>query len=145
MTRIQLTDNFYLDEFVPKEIFNQWGDKARYFIDPKIPVLMQAVRDHFGKSMTINNWYHAGQFNNRGFRHPHSETGGALSQHKMGRATDSNVEGLTSDEVAKEIIKEFKKFKPYGLTTIENPAFTKGWTHLDIRWTGLDTILQVNP
>jgi hypothetical protein len=145
MKRIQLTENFYLDEFIPKEVYDQFGERAKIFLDPRLPILMEAIRDHFGKGIIINNWATGGTFNNRGFRHPHSGTGGTLSQHKFGRACDYNVDGVLDMEVDKEMIKEFKKFAPLGLTTIENPLFTTGWTHIDTRWTGLDTILQVNP
>lgn len=145
MERIKLTKNFYLDEFIPKEVYEQFGERSKQFLDPRLPLLLQAIRDFTGKGITINNWIHGGAFNNRGFRHPFTGVGGTLSQHKFGRGADYNIEGMKDIEADEMIIKEFKRFQPYGLTTIENPKFTNGWTHIDTRWTGLDTLLQVNP
>ncbi len=142
---MKLTANFSLEEFVPRDIYSVYGDRAIIFLDKRLILLMQRIRDHVGKTITINNWKDGGQFNNRCFRMPDTTVGGKLSQHKFGRASDFNVEGMGDDETDQMIIDNFAIFKDYGLTTIENPLFTKGWSHIDIRWTGMDTLLQVNP
>lgn len=145
MDRIKLTNNFSLDEFVPKLIIDKFGSKGQWYIDRRIVVLAQAIRDHFGKSMTINNWFTDGPRKESGLRLQGTKTGAEFSQHKYGRAIDFIIEGLTDDEVAADIIKNESKFIALGLTTLENANVTTGWTHADIRYTGLNKLLIVNP
>lgn len=142
---MKITNNIYLEELVSKDIFTKFGEKSIWFIDPRLPILLQKIRDHFGKTIMINNWNSGGEFNNRGFRVPNSGVGGSLSQHIFGRAADFNIAGVTDLEVDNELVKKFELFKPYGLTTIENASFTVGWTHCDMRTTNQETILIVNP
>lgn len=142
---MKLTTNFYLTEFVSKDIYSVYGERSIIFLDKRLVLLMQRIRDHVGKTITVNNWKEGGLLSNRAYRVPDSSTGGRLSQHKFGRAADFNVEGMGDDETDQMIIDNYKLFSGYGLTTIENPLFTKGWTHIDLRWTGMDTLLQVNP
>lgn len=142
---MKITNNIYLEELVSKDTFSKFGDKAIWFIDPRLPILLQKIRDHFGKTIMVNNWKQGGQFNNRGFRTPNSGVGGSLSQHIFGRAADFNIDGVNDAEVDDELVKKFELFKPYGLTTIEDKSFTDGWTHVDMRTTNSETILIVKP
>ena len=79
-----------------------------------------------------------------------------LSQHVGGstNAEDVNVVifykgGRTRvvgpDEVFDTILAHEREFMAAGLTTMESKAMTKGWTHCDCRYTGLDHIYIVNP
>lgn len=107
---------------------------------------MQYLRTKSGKSIHVNNWIHGGDLDERGYRLPTATTGAKLSQHKAGRATDSNMDGLTVDEYF-EFVMSHEKYliERQLITTIENPARTKTWLHQDRRWTGLDHIFIVNP
>lgn len=142
---MEFSKHFKIQEFVPSSIYNIWGERSVYFLDPRMITLADFMRDFFGKPITINNWYAGGNFDLRGFRPPDTLTGGKLSQHKFGRAFDSNVEGLTPQEVYETIIKNEYLFRNAGLTTMEDINFTTGWNHLDIRWTGLNFIQIVKP
>ena len=143
--KMKISTYFRIEEFIPKEIYTRFGDKSIIFIDKRIILLADFIRDRFGKSMTINNWHSAGAFNNRGFRVPDCATGGTLSQHKFGRAIDFNISGVMPDEVAKDIMTNFDMYSKAGLTTIEDHTFTKGWTHCDIRQTAQTALLIVKP
>jgi len=141
-----LSKHFVIQEFVPKGIYDSFGDKSTWFIDPNLIKLAEVIREHFGKPMTINNWHTGGQFFERGFRVPESTTGARYSQHRFGRAIDFNVEGLAAHEVYLEILNNESLFRLAGLSAMENIEFTKTWTHVDIRNIPLsNNILIVNP
>ena len=142
---MKLTDNFSLEEVVYPEIHQRFGDSAIWFIDMRIVNVAQYLRTSLKKSITINNWHTGGQYKESGLRSMITETGGGLSQHKFGRALDLKVEGLTPYEVADFIKKNWQILSSIGLTTIENPDFTKSWNHIDCRYTGKKELLIVNP
>lgn len=138
---MKLTRNFYLDEFVPKLIWGKFGDHSLWFLDPRLPALCQAIRDHFGEAITINDWSNGGKLEQCGFRPPETTTGAALSQHRFGRASDLHFATKTPEEVRTELRKNFSKFHALGLTTIEKDTPT--WVHIDMRWTQSIILLEV--
>ena len=143
---MKVSKNFIIQEFVPQSVYTQFGDKSIWFVDINLINLAQAVRDFFGATVTINNWHTKGILQNRGYRIPMTNVGGNMSQHKFGRAIDINVSGLTAQQVYKTILDNESVFMSYGLTTMEDIAFTATWTHLDIRNTGMLTrIFIVKP
>lgn len=141
----KISSYFYLYEFVPKEIYERWGDKSIWFIDRRIVLLADFIRDRFGKPMTINNWHEGGPFSYRGFRQRSCEVGGDLSQHRFGRAIDFSIKDTTVEEIYKDINDNFDMYSKAGLTTIEDISFTTHWIHADIRITNLETLLIVKP
>jgi len=139
---MNLTKDFILQEFVPKDIYEQFHEKSIWFIDRRIPELAQAIRDLIGKPVVINNWVTGGTFSNCGYRVPNCPVGANLSQHKFGRAIDLHFVGVTNyEEIRDKIRFNFDHLKQFGLTTIEKDTPT--WLHCDMRWTGLDTLLEV--
>lgn len=141
---MKVSDHFDIREFVPKVIYNKYGTKSIWFIDPRLIEGMELIRTFFNAQVTINNWHIGGNLQNRGFRMPDSKVGASLSQHKFGRAADFNVKGLASDEVYDQLLDNWKDFAPI-FTTMENKDFTRGWTHIDLRHTNQDDVLIVNP
>jgi hypothetical protein len=110
----------------------------------------------------VNNYHLGGKFENRGLRtveYINAQVAkgvktAMLSQHIGGstNAMDLNVvihyKGgrtriVSSDEVYDVILKNEKAFMDAGLTTLENKIMTKGWTHADCRFTGLDKLFIV--
>lgn len=142
---MRLNDYFEVEEFVPPSIFKRYGSNSIWFIDPKIIQLATAYREFFGRPIIINDWHRKGKFSNRGFRLPDTKVGGELSQHKFGRAFDCNVSGLKVESVYEAILDNKEHFMKSGLTTLENINFTETWIHSDVRYTGLNDILIVNP
>lgn len=140
-----LSTHFRVEEFVPSELFERFGESSLWFIDKRIVDIAEVIRQRFNKPVIINNWHSGGSFNNRGFRMPNCAIGGFLSQHKRGCAIDVNVEGVTPNEVYKDIVDNFSLYSKVGLTTVENMEFTPGWTHCDCRMTKNDKLLIVNP
>jgi hypothetical protein len=46
-----LTKNFRIEEFVYPEMFDQYGEKAQWFIDKRIVQAAQLLRDKVGRSI----------------------------------------------------------------------------------------------
>lgn len=132
-------------EFIPKPIYDRYGENARWFIDPKLIAIAEFIREEFELPVIINNWHTGGKFQERGYRVPTTETGARYSQHKFGRAIDINVQGVPAAEVSEWVIASFASLKPLGLTAIENPSSTPTWTHIDVRWHLSNELLIVNP
>lgn len=131
---MKVSENFNLQEFVPPEIYNRFGNSAIWFIDRKIINIAQFIRGRFKAPVTINNWSSGGSFKYRGFDPPGGyRKSTSLSQHRMGRGLDLNVKGSTPDEIREDIVKNFSTYNKLGLTTIEDGKIAKTWVHLDVR------------
>ena len=144
---MKLTENFRLEEFVPKSIYHNYGEKAIWFIDPRMIQFAQYIRTHFDARVMVNNWHCGGKNHNRGYRKPGTSVGSSLSQHKFGRAIDFNVVGYEPAEVVEWICDRWEMLcGPKDLiTTIEDVEYTPTWVHVDCRWTGMDEVLMVKP
>lgn len=137
--RIAVSIHFYLDEFIPEVIWNQYGKKAIIFVRKAQIVRAEALRKIYGATI-INSWaFQPNGLNWCGFRTPDCPTGAELSQHKMKSAEDYhftqfNGKGIAAyDQVRDDIIKSPAKFLEIGITTIE--AGTWSWLHADDRLT----------
>lgn len=143
---MEVSKHFDLREFVPSDIWEGYGENAKWFIDIRVFQSMEYIRSIFDAPITINNWHTGGTFQNRGFRHPLSTVGARLSQHKFGRAIDFNVEGITSTAVFNTLKSEWSKIAANTwFTTMEDPAIATTWTHIDMRHTGSKQLLIVKP
>jgi hypothetical protein len=138
---MQLTSHFKVEEFVPREIYNQYGDKSIWFIDSKIVTICDWLRVNLNRPITINDWHTGGQYNYSGYRPPDCAIGAKLSQHKRGAAADIKVRDMTPVQVAAFIKANYKELFKLGLTTIEKD--TPSWTHIDTRWTGSPYLFEV--
>ena len=141
----KISKYFYVEEFVPPEIFSIYGDKSIWFVDKRLVTLSDFTRGFFGRQMIINDWLWKGSQKDRGFRMPNSTIGSTLSQHHFGRAEDYNIQGLAVQEVYQAILANAAAFMAAGLTAMEDIASTTTHTHNDCRWTGLPNILIVQP
>lgn len=140
---MKVSENFWLQEFVPPDVYQMAGKNALWFLDPKIIILAQFVRDRFGKPVTINDWMDGGDYKFSGFRDPLCTEGVLFSQHRFGRAIDAKVRDVDPEEVRADIkTKEFWWMEK-GLTAYEENTLT--WNHLDCRNTGLATLKIIYP
>ena len=90
------------------------------FLHPDLPMLLQKIRDHFGKPVTINSAYRTEAKNKL--------VGGApFSQHKYGVAADITIKGVSPLEVAKYAETLLGKKGGIGVY--------KAFTHVDVRAT----------
>ena len=85
----KLSENFKVKEFACKD------GSDPIFISPELVEVLQAIRDHFGKAVTITSAYRTSAHNKS------KKVGGkAYSQHLYGTAADIKVKGVKPREVA---------------------------------------------
>ena len=127
-----LSKNFVIQEFVYPEIFDQYGEKAQWFIDKRIVQACQLLRDKLGVPIKINDWHSEGRYKESGLREFDTETGAKYSQHKFGAAADLKIGDLDGEEM-RDIVKKYWTDLKGLITTIEDDTPT--WLHIDCRWT----------
>lgn len=125
--------NFKLQELVPPEIYDKWGDKAWKFLDTRLLRSIQKLRSHFGPA-TINNWHIFGDRYYSGLRPFDCTVGAEMSQHKFGRAADMIFRDYNAENV-RQGIREFEELFPF-ITFIEDDV---SWLHIDCRHTARST------
>lgn len=144
MKRVQISENFYLDEFIDPSTYAARGARAIELIDMRIVYACQYIRDHLG-AVTVNNWASGGQYRLSGLRPFNTTTGAKFSQHKYGRAADIKVAGKTPAEVHEFIKANAQYFiERQWITTLEELQDTPTWTHIDCRYTGKDHLYIVS-
>jgi hypothetical protein len=145
-TRIKVSENFFVDEYVPKEIHDliEKGDaKLSDYQDERIPVLMQWIRTNTGLSVTLNNWINGGPFDERGVRMPNTSTGASRSRHKFEKnlsgkiirksdGIDSQIGTMNGKQMFEWAEKNKIALFGLGVRCIEHYSFTPGWLHLDL-------------
>lgn len=130
-----------MQEFIPsKEYYNimvykNSEDRFYRLVDPKIVSIAQFYRDYFGREVVINNWHTGGNFSLRGWRPQDTKIGARFSQHKLGKAFDCNIKGLSDREVYETILKNKELFYEKGVRRLEDIRYTTGWLHTDIKET----------
>lgn len=138
---MRVSKNFVLQEFIDPDTYSIFGDSSIWFIDQKVIHIAQFCRDHFDKSVIVNNWCFKGKRKYSGFRPPQCKVGATLSQHRFGRGLDMVIKDVTPAEARNEIRKKYHLFRANGLTTIEKNTPT--WLHCDCRHTGTDELFEV--
>jgi hypothetical protein len=141
MNRITLTDNFFLDEYISKELYLKFEKKPHILIgllDRRLVMADQMLREQFGP-VIINNWWNGGERNWSGVRTSDSPYYSLTSQHSYGRASDKIFTDATAEEVRKYIKGMYEEL---GITCIEENV---SWVHSDVRWTQSTELLLVYP
>ena len=126
---------FKIQELVSKAVYEKYGEKSWEFIDERIIKILDLLREHFDKPITVNNWIFGGNLHQRGLRANKDEIVKSksdyyISQHCLGKAVDLNVKGMTAQEVYEEILKNKSKFPL--ISRIENIKNTPTWVHIDV-------------
>lgn len=108
----KLSANFKVKEFACKD------GTDPVFIDTELVEVLQKIREHFGKPVTITSAYRTPPHNSK-------EGGTTYSQHLYGKAADIKISGVTPKKVA-----DYAKtlLKNYGGIGIYN-----SFTHIDVR------------
>lgn len=118
----KLSGNFEVSEFACRD-----GSDA-VLVAPRLVMVLQSIRSHFGTAVMINSGYRTPQYN--------KQVGGAAhSQHCYGMAADVTVRGHTPAEVAAFARSIMPDWGGVGIYA------KKGFTHIDVRekrsdWTG---------
>jgi hypothetical protein len=120
---------FRLEEIVDKKTFEQYGISAWQLFDLKALTMLDDLRAFFGVPITCNDWHRDGQFSMRGYRPGWTTVGAKNSPHKLGKAFDVDVHGISAEE-ARSIIKADMS-NPL-LANIQRIEAEVNWLHIDI-------------
>ena len=94
-------------------------------VDEVLTVVLQCIREHFGKAVTITSGYRTAAHN--------AAVGGAkFSQHLYGRAADIRVEGVSVEDVAAYAESLMPDWGGVGRYPVKAGRAT-GWVHVDTR------------
>jgi len=130
MKRIRLTKNLYLDEYIPREMYEKYPASILIgLLDERQVESDQLLRDRLGP-VVINNWYIGGDRNWSGLRVPESRYYKMLSQHSFGRASDK----VFTNVAAREVIEDIKKHEERYLVNALEDFNGITWVHTDSRW-----------
>ena len=94
-------------------------------IDQTLAVLLQAIREHFNKPITITSGY-------RTAAHNKSVGGAKSSQHLLGKAADIQVADTTVEAVAAYAESLMPDWGGVGRYPVKSGR-AKGWVHVDTR------------
>lgn len=94
-------------------------------VDEALTVVLQCIRERFGKPVTITSGYRTAAHN--------AAVGGAKSsQHLLGRAADIRVEGVSVEDVAAYAESLMPDWGGVGRYPVKAGRAT-GWVHVDTR------------
>lgn len=136
---------FKIQELVSKQVYEKYGESAWRFIDEKLIITLDQIREFFGKPIMVNSYGRG--LEQRGLRTNMDDIvvnktkKGVIyvSQHGLGKGADLNVIGLSPQTTFKMIVKNQDKF-PH-LKRIENIKLTPTWVHIDVANTGKDKLV----
>ena len=114
-----MSKNFGVKEFRCKD------GSDPVFVDMDLVKLLQQIRDHFGKPLTITSAF-------RTAAHNKNVKGATYSQHCYGKAADIRVQGVSVEDVADYAETLLKNTGGIGRYPVKKgrPA---GWVHVDVR------------
>ena len=94
-------------------------------VDEALVLLLQCIREHFGKAVTITSGYRTAAHN--------AKVGGSKSsQHLLGRAADIQVAGTSVEDVAAYTESLMPSWGGVGRYPVKAGRAT-GWVHIDTR------------
>ena len=107
---VKLSENFKVSEFACHD------GSDTVLVSDELVVLLQKIREHFGKAITINSGYRTTAWN--------AKNGGApKSQHLLGKAADITIAGVTPLQIA-----QYAEFLGAG-----GIGLYQSFTHVDVR------------
>lgn len=139
--------HFIIQELVSEKVWVKYSETAWQFIDPRLLITLDYIREAFNRPITINDWNRLGNFEQRGLRtnldaivkRRTNQNKLYCSAHCFGQAADFDVKGLTAEEVRQWLIFNSDSL-PYPIR-LEAGV---NWVHLDVRDTG-EKVYLFNP
>ena len=137
-----IKEYFNITEFVDKETFEKFGDRAWMFMDIRLLETILFIRRKLDRKITINTWLWGGKFSQRGLRtnicsmvkKKTNLNRLYLSAHVLGKGIDFDVEGMTADEVRSRLVQKAQEL-PHPIR-LERKFVSTGqsisWVHLDV-------------
>jgi hypothetical protein len=133
MSRIKVSENFFLDEFIDPVTYAELGAKSIDRISRKLIAIAQFIRTKTGKTIVINNWIAGGRFKESGLRQADTKTGSKLSQHKIGQAIDLKQLNVSGKDWHKFVEENAKELFRLGVRRIECDKLAATWLHIDLK------------
>lgn len=129
---------FIPQEYLPKETWDYFKSKygngalGMRYVDSKIPIFMDWLRETLGKSITVNNWHlnlsSDETFDGRCLRLPSDTVYKLYSEHSYGRAIDFDVQGMKAEDVRQLLLTKYSAdFLKLGATSMEKNT---NWVHV---------------
>lgn len=109
---VKLSENFRVSEFACHD------GSDTILISDSLVAMLQKIRDHFGKPVTINSGYRTATWNAK-------NGGAAKSQHLLGKAADITISGVTPLEIA--------QYAEFQQPTTGGIGLYQSFTHVDVR------------
>ncbi len=154
---MKVSANFDVREFVPKSIWDKWGENSTWFVNPQSVKTAEFYKSKFTtyfknkygneKVVTvlvvINNWHIGKPKQWSGLRLPQSKDYREQSQHTFINAFDCELFIVFSDgrivevdykEIHEIIEQNQAEFLANGVAAIESIEYAPGWLHTDHRW-----------
>lgn len=133
---IEVKKYFKIEELVPKDVVNKFGQRSWFFLDTNLLHLILILRTKILKvPMVCNDYYIGGKNQQRGLRTNTSQlvkskSGLYLSAHIFGKACDfvfSAKTGMTSVK-ARKLILENSELIPFNIRIEDGVS----WLHIDV-------------
>jgi hypothetical protein len=131
-----LPKHFDLDELVCPHVFKKYGEQAWQFLDPRLLITLDFIREKLNKLIYINSWGIGGSDSQSGFRciecglvkKAIKDKEIYVSAHMEGQGVDMDIEGMNASEVRLWLAKH-EDILPYPIRLEANVE----WVHLDVR------------
>ena len=124
--------SFKIYELVDPATYSFYGEKAWMFFRPEALMSLDAIKDFYDVTVSVNNWRWGGKFKWRGLRTLTCKEGGDLSQHRLGGGFDLDVKGVLASKVREDIMENkdgvFKLITRLEATLKGEPI---SWVHFD--------------
>ena len=132
--------HFQLHELVCNHVYKKYGEQAWQFLDPRLVITIDWVREDLNKPIFINNYQWGGRNTQSGLRCNLCDLVKSktlknivyLSAHIRAQAADFSIKGITASEV-RVWLKQHEDRLPYPIR-LENGV---NWVHLDVIDTGV--------
>lgn len=154
---MKISKNFDVREFVPKHLWDKWGTRCTWFVNPKIVHIAEFYKTFFlayykkklgndnvlNVLIQVNTWHTGGSQEWRGLRTAKCTEGTEDSLHRYMSAFDCDIiivmkDGSKVEADYKEIHKVIKEneteFLANGVSAVEDVAIAGTWLHTDCRW-----------
>jgi hypothetical protein len=129
-TRYWIPQRFYVQELVPRSIYEKYGMNSLIWLDARIIWTLDQIRKYYDKPITVNNWHEGGPFDQRGFRDdPALIEKTPDTQHRFGRAMDFDIQGITAEEHRENVQAGKLETQMIYVTRIE---LAVSWNHHDV-------------
>jgi hypothetical protein len=128
--------HFGISELICPHVFEKFGDFAWGFLDPRLLMTVDVIREAINKPIIINNYLKEGEFSQRGLRCIQCELVKEsiaadelyMSAHLLGHAVDFDVQDMTANQVRGWLVAN-QNILPFPVR-IENAV---RWVHLDVQ------------